>query len=90
MSIHCHIWIRWRPRKSKFTFRSINKLSTVPLYPIVVVVVVIIIIIIYLFIYLSISIRLWYGYSTLRRFNIDLLSFFLGWSYDLNTADGKF
>ena len=49
-----------------------------------------IIIIIYLFIYLFIYVRLCYGYSTLSRFNLDLLSFFLGWSYDVNAADGNF
>ena len=43
-----------------------------------------------LFIYLFIYVRLWYGYSTLSRFNLDLLSFFLGWSYDVNAADGNF
>ena len=44
----------------------------------------------YLFICLFIYVRLWYGYSTLSRFNLDLLSFFLGWSYDVNAADGNF
>ena len=40
--------------------------------------------------YLFIYVRLGYGYSTLSRFNLDLLSFFLGWSYDVNAADGNF
>ena len=44
----------------------------------------------YLFTYLFIYVRLCYGYSTLSRFNLDLLSFFLGWSYDVNAADGNF